>query len=56
MERLQEQLQLERDKKSALEAGLKMSKVNQPIPEIADEKVSLAKKNYFCLVKNTCPT
>ncbi|KAH0941798.1 hypothetical protein HID58_001435 [Brassica napus] len=38
VERLQEQLQLERDKKSALEAGLKMSKVNQPIPEIADEK------------------
>uniref|UniRef100_M4DBF6 Rho-GAP domain-containing protein n=1 Tax=Brassica campestris TaxID=3711 RepID=M4DBF6_BRACM len=39
VERLQEQLQLERDKKSALEAGLKMSKVNQPIPEIADEKL-----------------
>ncbi|KAG5413864.1 hypothetical protein IGI04_001431 [Brassica rapa subsp. trilocularis] len=39
VERLQEQLQLERDKKSALEAGLKMSKGNQPIPEIADEKL-----------------
>ncbi|KAF8117778.1 hypothetical protein N665_0008s0123 [Sinapis alba] len=39
VERLQEQLQQERDKKSALEAGLKMSKGNQPIPEITDEKL-----------------
>ncbi|KAL0727105.1 hypothetical protein Bca4012_023198 [Brassica carinata] len=39
VERLQEQLQQERDKKSALEAGLKMSKGNQPIPEVTDEKV-----------------
>ncbi|KAL0873392.1 hypothetical protein Bca101_023097 [Brassica carinata] len=39
VERLQEQLQQERDKKSALEAGLKMSKGNQPIPEVTDEKL-----------------
>ncbi|KAJ4913083.1 Rho GTPase activation protein (RhoGAP) with PH domain [Raphanus sativus] len=37
--RLQEQLQQERNKKSALEAGLKMSKGNQPILEITDEKL-----------------
>ena len=51
MERLQEQLQLERDNKSALEAGLKMSKGNQPIPEIADEKVVLLRlvQQYFFL-------
>lgn len=42
MERLQEQLQQERDRKTALEAGLNMSKGNQPIPEINDEKVSLS--------------
>ena len=54
MERLQEQLQLERDKKSALEAGLKMSKGNQPIPEIADEKVGLlllSSKFFFVWLK-----
>ncbi|CAA7037314.1 unnamed protein product [Microthlaspi erraticum] len=39
VERLQEQLQQERDKKSALEAGLNMSKGNQPIPDIKDEKL-----------------
>ncbi|KAJ0239704.1 Rho GTPase-activating protein REN1 [Hirschfeldia incana] len=39
VERLQDQLQQERDKKSALESGLKMSKGNQPIPEIRDEKL-----------------
>ncbi|CAH2078060.1 unnamed protein product [Thlaspi arvense] len=39
VERLQEQLQQERDRKLALEAGLNMSKGNQPIPEITDEKL-----------------
>ncbi|KAG2263264.1 hypothetical protein Bca52824_070343 [Brassica carinata] len=39
VERLQEQLQKERDRKSALEAGLNMSKGNQPIPETTDEKL-----------------
>ncbi|CAG7898713.1 unnamed protein product [Brassica rapa] len=39
VERLQEQLQQERDKKAALEVGLNMSKRNQPIPEITDVKL-----------------
>uniref|UniRef100_A0A1J3IVF3 Rho GTPase-activating protein REN1 n=4 Tax=Noccaea caerulescens TaxID=107243 RepID=A0A1J3IVF3_NOCCA len=39
VERLQEQLQQERNRKTALEAGLNMSKGNQPIPEINDEKL-----------------
>lgn len=51
MERLQEQLQQERNRKTALEAGLNMSKGNQPIPEINDEKVavdfSLVKERYI---------
>ncbi|CAN8274039.1 unnamed protein product [Cochlearia groenlandica] len=37
--RLQEQLQQEKDKKSALQAGLSMSKGNQHVPEITDEKL-----------------
>lgn len=41
MERLQEQLQQERDKRSALEVGLKMSKGNKPIQETTDVKVAL---------------
>ena len=41
MERLQEQLQQEIDRKSALESGLNMSKGNQTIPETTDEKVAL---------------
>ncbi|KAL0738912.1 hypothetical protein Bca4012_015122 [Brassica carinata] len=39
VERLQEQLQKERDRKSALEAGLNMSKGNQSIPATTDEKL-----------------
>ncbi|CAN8325792.1 unnamed protein product [Cochlearia groenlandica] len=39
VERLQEELQKERDTRSALEAGLKMSKGNQPIPDTIDEKL-----------------
>ncbi|RIA04291.1 hypothetical protein BRARA_K01493 [Brassica rapa] len=39
VERLQEQLQQEIDRKSALESGLNMSKGNQPIPETTDEKL-----------------
>ncbi|KAF2620799.1 hypothetical protein F2Q68_00040350 [Brassica cretica] len=38
VERLQEQLQQERDKKAALESGLNMSKGNKPIPETTDVK------------------
>ena len=41
VERLQEQLKQERDRKLALEAGLNMSKGNQSIPETTDEKVSV---------------
>ncbi|XP_010520759.1 PREDICTED: rho GTPase-activating protein REN1 isoform X2 [Tarenaya hassleriana] len=37
--RLQEKLQQERDKKTALEAGLDMSKGNQRIPDTIDEKL-----------------
>lgn len=56
MGRLQEQLQQERDRKLALETGLNMSKGNQPIPEIIDEKVALLfifvqQLVDFCLVK-----
>ncbi|KAJ0251036.1 Rho GTPase-activating protein domain-containing protein [Hirschfeldia incana] len=40
VERLQEQLQQERDKKTALESGLNMSKRNQPIPETTDVKLN----------------
>ncbi|KAG5407019.1 hypothetical protein IGI04_013138 [Brassica rapa subsp. trilocularis] len=39
VERLQEQLQQEIDRKSALESGLNMSKGNQTIPETTDEKL-----------------
>ncbi|KAF8086208.1 hypothetical protein N665_0632s0028 [Sinapis alba] len=39
VERLQEQLQQERDRRLALEAGLNMSKGNQSIPETTDEKL-----------------
>ncbi|KAF3498762.1 hypothetical protein DY000_02054245 [Brassica cretica] len=39
VERLQEQLQQERDKKAALESGLNMSKGNKPIPETTDVKL-----------------
>ncbi|CAN7081636.1 unnamed protein product [Brassica oleracea var. botrytis] len=39
VERLQEQLKQERDRKLALEAGLNMSKGNQSIPETTDEKL-----------------
>ncbi|KAF8048853.1 hypothetical protein N665_2372s0007 [Sinapis alba] len=39
VERLQEQLQQEKDKKAALEVGLNMSKRNQPIPETTDAKL-----------------
>ncbi|XP_023633803.1 rho GTPase-activating protein REN1 [Capsella rubella] len=39
VERLQEQLQQERDRKLALETGLNLSKGNQPIPESIDEKL-----------------
>ncbi|KAJ4899574.1 Rho GTPase activation protein (RhoGAP) with PH domain [Raphanus sativus] len=39
VERLQEQLQQERDRKLALESGLNMSKENQTIPETIDEKL-----------------
>ncbi|KAL0698382.1 hypothetical protein Bca4012_054504 [Brassica carinata] len=40
VERLQEQLQQERDKKAALESGLNMSKRNIPIPETTDVKLN----------------
>ncbi|KAJ4871656.1 Rho GTPase activation protein (RhoGAP) with PH domain [Raphanus sativus] len=40
VERLQEQLQQERDKRSALEVGLKMSKGNKPIQETTDVKLN----------------
>ncbi|CAH8391750.1 unnamed protein product [Eruca vesicaria subsp. sativa] len=40
VERLQEQLQQEKDKKAALESGLNMSKGNRPIPETTDVKLN----------------
>lgn len=45
MARLKDQLQKERDKRTAMEAGLGEFKGSFPIPDTIDEKVSLPPTN-----------